>query len=84
MLTLTLVPDWPLYFFIFTETTPLLDVSLDSKVILTVNRFRDLIDALPAGLITIGSFCHPHLSGSPKLPFVLPVREVLKSNFILY
>lgn len=67
----------------FSETTPLLDVSLDSKIILNVNKFRDLLDALPAGLITIGSFFHPHLCGSPKLPFILPVREVLKSNFKL-
>lgn len=42
--------------------------------------FREIIEALPAGLITVGSFFHPQLCGTPKLPFILPVREVLKSN----
>ncbi|XP_041987107.1 ganglioside-induced differentiation-associated protein 1 [Aricia agestis] len=62
------------------ETTPLLEVSQDSKVLMNVNRFRELIEALPAGVITVGSFFHQHLCGSPKLPFILPVREVLKSG----
>ncbi|CAH2244414.1 ganglioside-induced differentiation-associated protein 1 [Pararge aegeria] len=62
------------------ETTPLLEVSQDIKVLSNINKFRDLIEALPAGLITIGSFFHPHLSGTPKLPFILPVREVLKNG----
>ncbi|XP_045450744.1 ganglioside-induced differentiation-associated protein 1 [Melitaea cinxia] len=62
------------------ETTPLIEVSQDSKVLLTITKFRELIEALPAGLITVGSFFHPHLCGTPKLPFILPVREVLKNG----
>ncbi|XP_045766669.1 ganglioside-induced differentiation-associated protein 1 [Maniola jurtina] len=62
------------------ETTPLLEVSQDHKVLSNINKFRDLIEALPAGLITVGSFFHPHLSGTPKLPFIFPVREVLKNG----
>lgn len=65
----------------FLETTPLLEVSQDDKVLSNINKFRDLMEALPAGVITVGSFFHPHLAGTPKLPFILPVREVLKSKF---
>lgn len=64
-----------------TELTPLINVSSDSKVVQNINKFRDIIEALPAGLITVGSFVHPNLCGTPKLPFILPVREVLKSEF---
>ncbi|XP_038223287.1 ganglioside-induced differentiation-associated protein 1 isoform X2 [Zerene cesonia] len=62
------------------ETPPLINLSTDSKVLSNINKFREMIEALPAGLITVGSFFHPHLCGSPKLPFILPVREVLKSG----
>ncbi|KAI8426268.1 hypothetical protein MSG28_005156, partial [Choristoneura fumiferana] len=62
------------------ELPPLINVSTDRKVLNNINKFRDLIDALPAGVITVGSFFHPQLCGRPKLPFILPVREVLKSG----
>ncbi|KPJ07183.1 Ganglioside-induced differentiation-associated protein 1 [Papilio machaon] len=62
------------------ELTPIINVSRDSKVMKNINHFRDLLEALPAGVITVGSFFHPHLCGTPKLPFVFPVREVLKSG----
>ncbi|CAH2039603.1 unnamed protein product, partial [Iphiclides podalirius] len=62
------------------DVPPLINISRDSKVIKNVNRFRDLLEALPAGVITVGSFFHPHLCGTPKLPFIFPVREVLKSG----
>ncbi|CAG9793886.1 unnamed protein product [Diatraea saccharalis] len=62
------------------ENPSLINVSSDKKVLERINKFRDLIEALPAGVITVGSFCHPHLCGSPKLPFILPVREVLKTG----
>ncbi|XP_013190795.1 ganglioside-induced differentiation-associated protein 1 [Amyelois transitella] len=64
------------------ELPPLVNVSTEDKVIHNINKFRDLIEALPVGVITVGSFFHPHLSGRPKLPFVLPVRELLKSGDI--
>lgn len=56
-------------------------VSSDEKVLNKINKYRDLIEALPAGVITVGSFIHSHLCGRPKLPFVLPVRELLKSMY---
>lgn len=62
------------------DSQPIIRVSSDTKVTQKVDKFRDLVDALPAGVITVGSFYHPHLCGKPKLPFVLPVREVLKSG----
>ncbi|XP_072947713.1 ganglioside-induced differentiation-associated protein 1 [Epargyreus clarus] len=65
------------------ESPPLINVSTDPKVLVNINRFRELIEALPAGVITVGSFFHPHLRGTPKLPFILPVREVLKSGDLL-
>ncbi|CAH2981327.1 unnamed protein product [Chilo suppressalis] len=62
------------------ELHPLINVSSEKKILENINKFRDLIETLPIGVITVGSFCHPHLCGSPKLPFVLPVREVLKTG----
>ncbi|XP_068618420.1 ganglioside-induced differentiation-associated protein 1 [Battus philenor] len=62
------------------ESKPLINVSHDSKVIKNITKFRDILEALPAGVITVGSFFHPHLCGKPKLPFIFPVREVLKSG----
>ncbi|CAK1586151.1 unnamed protein product [Parnassius mnemosyne] len=69
-----------LEYYLDSGLTPLINVSRDSKVIQNINRFRDLLEALPAGVITVGSFFHPHLCGRPKLPFIYPVREVLKSG----
>ncbi|KAM3966146.1 LOW QUALITY PROTEIN: ganglioside induced differentiation associated protein 1 [Aphomia sociella] len=62
------------------ELPPLINVSTDTKIVDNINKFRELIEALPVGVITVGSFFHPQLCGSPKLPFVLPVREVLKTG----
>ncbi|XP_059053915.1 ganglioside-induced differentiation-associated protein 1 [Achroia grisella] len=59
---------------------PLINVSTDEKVLNNINKYRELIEALPVGVITVGSFFHPHLCGRPKLPFVQPVREVLKTG----
>ncbi|XP_035907839.1 ganglioside-induced differentiation-associated protein 1 isoform X1 [Anopheles stephensi] len=39
--------------------------------------FRQTIESLPIGVITIGSFLHPQHVGSPKFPFVLPVRQTI-------
>ncbi|XP_021181541.3 ganglioside-induced differentiation-associated protein 1 [Helicoverpa armigera] len=69
-----------LEFYLDPELTSLINVSADSKVLDNINRFREMLEALPAGLITVGSFFHPHLSGTPKLPFIQPVREILKSG----
>ncbi|XP_026762506.1 ganglioside-induced differentiation-associated protein 1 [Galleria mellonella] len=62
------------------ELPPLINVSTDAKILNNINKYRELIEALPVGVITVGSFFHPHLCGRPKLPFILPVREVLKTG----
>ncbi|KAJ0178274.1 hypothetical protein K1T71_006097 [Dendrolimus kikuchii] len=69
-----------LEFYLDSDKPQLINVSTDSKVISKINKFRELIEALPAGVITVGSFFHPYLCGTPKLPFILPVREVLKNG----
>ncbi|KAJ2944383.1 hypothetical protein O0L34_g18385 [Tuta absoluta] len=61
------------------ELPPLVNVTADSKVVAKINRYREIFEALPSGVITLGSFFQPQLCGSPKLPFILPVRELLKS-----
>ncbi|XP_049874421.1 ganglioside-induced differentiation-associated protein 1 [Pectinophora gossypiella] len=61
------------------ELPSLVNVSSDFKVVNNINKFRELIEALPSGVITVGSFFQPHLCGRPKLPFILPVRELLKT-----
>uniref|UniRef100_A0A182JPU2 Ganglioside-induced differentiation-associated protein 1 n=1 Tax=Anopheles christyi TaxID=43041 RepID=A0A182JPU2_9DIPT len=38
-----------------------------------VAGFRQTIESLPIGVITIGSFLHSQHTSSPKFPFVLPV-----------
>uniref|UniRef100_A0A2M4BUS6 Putative ganglioside-induced differentiation-associated protein 1 n=1 Tax=Anopheles marajoara TaxID=58244 RepID=A0A2M4BUS6_9DIPT len=42
-----------------------------------VRGFRKTLDNLPIGILTIGSFLHPRYTGSPKFPFVLPVRQTI-------
>ncbi|KAG6462712.1 ganglioside-induced differentiation-associated protein 1 [Manduca sexta] len=69
-----------LEFYLDADLPPLINVSTDSKVLNNISKFREVIEALPAGVITVGSFFHPHLCGSPKLPFILPIREILKSG----
>ncbi|XP_037973882.2 ganglioside-induced differentiation-associated protein 1 isoform X1 [Plutella xylostella] len=69
-----------LEFYLNPDLPPLINVTSDAKVLSNIEKFRDLIEALPAGVITVGSFIHAHLCGRPKLPFVLPVRELLKSG----
>lgn len=47
----------------------------------SVTYFRNMIDQLPAQVITIGSFFHPDLVVNPKLPFLAPVRRMLMSKY---
>ncbi|CAB3251651.1 unnamed protein product [Arctia plantaginis] len=69
-----------LEFYMDQDLKPLINVSTDNKVLNDINKFRDMIEALPTGLITVGSFFQPQLTGTPKLPFILPVREILKTG----
>lgn len=64
----------------FKDTTPsLIDVDTNPAVQKKIIFFRDLIDALPAGVITMGSLYHPELCENPKVPFILPVRKMLRT-----
>lgn len=72
---------FPVFLILFLDLTPLIDVTSDDKILRTISKFRDLLETLPAGVITVGSFFHPHLCGSPRMPFIQPVRELLKSEF---
>ena len=44
-----------------------------------VTHFRNLIDQIPSGVVTMGSFVHTDLVKNPKAPFYAPVRKLLKS-----
>lgn len=55
-----------------------------SGIKLKVENFRQMIDGLPAGIITMGSLFHPELCENPKMPFIKPVRELLKSKILFY
>lgn len=45
-----------------------------------VVNFRSLIAQLPANVITVGSFFHTDLVGTPKAPFFGPIRRSLASK----
>jgi len=40
-------------------------------------HFRTVIDHIPAGTVTMGSFYHPEFCQNPKQPFIQPVRKSL-------
>ncbi|XP_053677191.1 ganglioside-induced differentiation-associated protein 1 [Anopheles nili] len=48
-------------------------IGVDKQVV----GFRQTIERLPIGIITIGSFLHTQHTASPKFPFVLPVRQTI-------
>lgn len=43
-----------------------------------ITYYRHILDQIPAGILTMGSFFHPELVKRPKAPFLPPVRK----NFI--
>ncbi|XP_077289097.1 ganglioside induced differentiation associated protein 1 [Arctopsyche grandis] len=43
-----------------------------------VEKYRQMIDPLPAGAITMGSFFHSELCGQQKMPFIKPIRMKFK------
>lgn len=45
-----------------------------------VVHFKSLIEQVPAGIITMGSFFHPELVGKRKAPFFAPVCRLLASK----
>ena len=46
-----------------------------------MNTFRELIDRINANTVTIGTFYHPELATNQKMPFIGPVRKVMKGMF---
>lgn len=55
-------------------------IGMDAYERSKVEKFRKIIDALPAGIITMGSFFHPELCENQKMPFLKPIRKVLRST----
>lgn len=44
-------------------------------------HFRTVIDHIPAGIVTMGSFYHPEFCQNPKQPFIQPVRKSLLGKY---
>ncbi|XP_022912220.1 ganglioside-induced differentiation-associated protein 1 [Onthophagus taurus] len=42
-----------------------------------VIKFRNMIDQIPSGIVTMGSFFHTEFVQTPKAPFYAPVRKLL-------
>ncbi|XP_058457638.1 ganglioside-induced differentiation-associated protein 1 [Malaya genurostris] len=42
-----------------------------------IRYFKNTLDKIPIGVITIGSFLHPRMVVSPKSPYVQPVRYTI-------
>lgn len=68
--------------FNFLGNTPrLIPMDQGPEIRQKVTHFRNIIDEIPANLITVGSFIHSDLVASPKAPFFRPVRSTLVSKF---
>jgi hypothetical protein len=48
-----------------------------------VLHFRTVIDYIPAGTVTMGSFFHPEFCHNPKQPFIQPVRKSLMGKYFI-
>jgi len=46
-------------------------------------HFRTVIDHIPAGTVTMGSFYHPEFCQNPKQPFIQPVRKSLMGKYFV-
>ncbi|KAF6203152.1 hypothetical protein GE061_003568 [Apolygus lucorum] len=44
-------------------------------------RFREMIDKIPGNTVTMGALYHTQYVANPKLPFIGPVRSMMKSSF---
>lgn len=47
-----------------------------------VIHFRNILDQIPANVVTLGSFYHTKFVHKPKMPFIAPVRKQLAGNKI--
>jgi hypothetical protein len=71
----------------FTGDTPrLIPLDQGPEIRQKVLQFRTIIDHIPAGTVTMGSFFHPEFCQNPKQPFIKPVRKLLmgKYNIIIF
>lgn len=65
---------------IITGDTPrLIPIDQGAEIKQKVMQFRQFIDQIPSGIITMGSFFHPEFAANPKAPFFAPVRKMLAS-----
>ncbi|XP_046397159.1 ganglioside-induced differentiation-associated protein 1 isoform X2 [Ischnura elegans] len=55
----------------------LVPLDMGPEVRQKVMHFRTILDQLPTGIITVGSFYHPELCHNPKPPFIKPVRKLM-------
>lgn len=67
---------------LFTGETRLLPQGGETRQ--RVLYFRNLLDPIPANVITIGSIFHPRFVGTPRAPFIGPVRKSLAGGSIGY
>lgn len=59
------------------DTPRLIPLDQGTEVRQKVIHFRNIIDEISANILTLGSFSHPQLVGSPKIPFIAPVRKIM-------
>jgi hypothetical protein len=68
----------------FTGDTPrLIPMDQGPEVRQKVLHFRTIIDYIPAGTVTMGSFYHPEFCQNHKQPFIQPVRKSLMGKYII-
>lgn len=65
------------FFFFVGDTPRLIPLDQGTDVKQRVAYFRNLIDEVPANLLTVGSFFHPNLVDKPRIPFIGPVRRAM-------
>jgi hypothetical protein len=71
-------------FFLLSGNKPnLVPKNLGSAVRQRIDYFRSLLDQLPAGVITMGSFYHPDLCGERKFPFNFPIGVLMKRKCVI-
>lgn len=66
--------------FYITGDSRLIPLDQGADVRQRVIHFRNIIDPVPANVITVGSFFHSKFVGKPKAPFIGPVRRLLAGN----
>lgn len=66
-----------MYGIYITGDSRLIPLDQGAEVRQKVIHFRNIIDPVPANVITVGSFFHSKFVGKPKAPFIGPVRRLL-------